>query len=86
VDEPDIELESVLRGELVLAAPAEDPAAQGEGAIDLRTLSKASFIIPPRELAPVSTTSSSATAGPPALRRGSRNMRARCERFSSEIP
>jgi DNA-binding transcriptional LysR family regulator len=52
VDEPDIELESVLREELVLAAPAEDPAAKGEGAIDLSTLSKASFIVAPRELAP----------------------------------
>jgi DNA-binding transcriptional LysR family regulator len=52
VDEPDIALESLLREELVLAAPADGPEAQAQGAADLRTLSKASFIVPPRELAP----------------------------------
>jgi DNA-binding transcriptional LysR family regulator len=52
VDEPDIGLESVLREELVLAAPAEGPTGEGDCAVDLRALSEASFIVPPRELAP----------------------------------
>jgi DNA-binding transcriptional LysR family regulator len=52
VNEPDLEFERLLREELVLAAPAADPAAKGDGPIDLRELSKASFIIPPRDIAP----------------------------------
>ncbi|HEY0341369.1 MAG TPA: LysR family transcriptional regulator [Steroidobacteraceae bacterium] len=52
VDEPDLEFESVLREELVLAAPSGHPAAKGDGAIDLRTLSKEDFIVPPREIGP----------------------------------
>ncbi len=52
VDEPDLEFEGVLREELVLAAPSGHPEVKGGGAIDLRTLSKASFIIPPRDIAP----------------------------------
>lgn len=52
VDEPDLEFERVLCEELVLAAPSGHPAAKGDGAIDLRTLSNASFIVPPRDIAP----------------------------------
>jgi DNA-binding transcriptional LysR family regulator len=52
VDEPDLEFERVLREELVLATPAGHPAAKGDGAIDLRALSKENFIVPPREIAP----------------------------------
>lgn len=52
VDEPDLEFERLSREELVLAAPSGHPAAKGEGAIDLRVLSKESFIVPPREIAP----------------------------------
>ncbi len=51
VEEPDLEFKTVLREELVLAAPAGHPAARGD-AVDLRTLSKASFIVPPRDIAP----------------------------------
>ncbi len=51
VEEPDLQFKSVLREELVLAAPAGHPATTGDG-IDLRTLSKASFIVPPRDIAP----------------------------------
>jgi DNA-binding transcriptional LysR family regulator len=52
VDEPDLQFERLLREELVLAAPSGHPAAKGDGPIDLRELSKASFIIPPRDVAP----------------------------------
>jgi len=52
VDEPDIEFEGVLREGLVLAAPLGHPIVKGGGAVDLRTLSKASFIVPPREIGP----------------------------------
>ena len=52
VDEPDLAFERLLREELVLAAPSAHPAAKGDGPIDLRQLSKASFIIPPRDIAP----------------------------------
>ena len=52
VDEPDLEFEPVLRESLVLAAPSEGPVSKGAGAIDLRTLAKTSFIIPPREIGP----------------------------------
>jgi DNA-binding transcriptional LysR family regulator len=51
VEEPDLEFKSVLREELVLAAPAGHAAARGDN-VDLRTLSKASFIVPPRDIAP----------------------------------
>ncbi len=51
VEEPDLEFTSILREALVLAAPADHPAAAGP-AIDLRSLSKASFIVPPRDIAP----------------------------------
>jgi DNA-binding transcriptional LysR family regulator len=51
VEEPDLEFTSILREALVLAAPSDHPAAEGD-AIDLRSLSKASFIVPPRDLAP----------------------------------
>ena len=54
VDEPDLEFEGVLQEELVLAAPSghRHPALKGDGAVDLRALSKASFIVPPRDIAP----------------------------------
>jgi DNA-binding transcriptional LysR family regulator len=52
VDEPDLDFERLLREELVLAAPAGPPLVKGSGAIDLRALSKESFIVPPRALAP----------------------------------
>ena len=52
VDAPDLEFERLLREELVLAAPAAHPAARDAGAIDLRALSKESFIVPPRDIAP----------------------------------
>ena len=52
VEEPDMHFERLLREELVLAAPAGHPVTKGEGAIDLRALSKESFIVPPRDIAP----------------------------------
>lgn len=52
VDEPDLEFKRVMREELILAAPSGHPLLKGEGAIDLRTLAKANFIIPPRDVAP----------------------------------
>ena len=54
VDEPDLEFEGVLQEALVLAAPSghRHPALKGDGPVDLRTLSKASFIVPPRDIAP----------------------------------
>jgi DNA-binding transcriptional LysR family regulator len=51
VAEPDLEFRILLREELVLAAPAGHAASRGD-AVDLRTLSKASFIVPPRDIAP----------------------------------
>ncbi|WP_028007915.1 LysR family transcriptional regulator [Solimonas flava] len=52
VDEPDLRFERVLREALVLAAPADHPAVQGEGAVDLRVLARDSFIVPPRDIGP----------------------------------
>ncbi|MBL8265089.1 LysR family transcriptional regulator [Steroidobacter sp.] len=52
VGEPDMQFDRLLQEELVLAAPAGHALAKGEGTIDLRTLSKESFIIPPRDIAP----------------------------------
>jgi DNA-binding transcriptional LysR family regulator len=52
VEEPDLELERLLREELVLAAPTGHPATKASGPIDLRTLSKESFIVPPRQIGP----------------------------------
>jgi DNA-binding transcriptional LysR family regulator len=52
VDEPDLGFERLLREELVLAAPSGHPAVKGAGAVDLRALSKESFIIPPRNVGP----------------------------------
>jgi DNA-binding transcriptional LysR family regulator len=51
VQEPDLEFRSILREALVLAAPTDHPALKGE-TVDLRTLSAASFIVPPRDIAP----------------------------------
>ena len=52
VDEPDLEFERVRREALVLAAPSGHPAVKGAGPMDLRALSKESFIVPPRDIAP----------------------------------
>jgi len=52
VDEPDLQFERLRREELVLAAPSGHGAVRGSGAIDLRRLSKESFIVPPRDIAP----------------------------------
>jgi DNA-binding transcriptional LysR family regulator len=51
VEEPDLEFRSILREELVLAAPADHPFPKGD-AVDLRALARASFIVPPRDVAP----------------------------------
>ena len=51
VEEPDLEFRRILREELVLAAPSDHPATRRD-TVDLRTLSKASFIVPPRDIAP----------------------------------
>jgi DNA-binding transcriptional LysR family regulator len=53
VDEPDLEFKQVSREELVLAAPSGHPAIKGDrAAVDMRAFSKASFIVPPRDVAP----------------------------------
>lgn len=52
VDEPDLAFTRLMREELILAAPSGHPLVKGKEAVDLRTLSKASFIIPPRDVAP----------------------------------
>lgn len=52
VNEPDLEFDGVQREALVLAVPSGHAAANGQGAIDLRSLAQASFIVPPREIAP----------------------------------
>ncbi len=52
VDEVDLQFERLRREALVLAAPADHAAVQDDGAVDLRTLSKASFIVPPRAIGP----------------------------------
>lgn len=52
VNEPDLQFERLLYEELVLAAPSNHPLVKGEGTVDLRVLSKESFIIPPRDIAP----------------------------------
>lgn len=53
VSEPDLEFERILREKLVLAAPSGHPLTKKRGdAIDLGTLSKESFIVPPRDVAP----------------------------------
>jgi DNA-binding transcriptional LysR family regulator len=51
VEEPDLEFTTILKEELVLAAPSDHPAASGE-VIDLRRVAKASYIVPPRDIAP----------------------------------
>jgi len=52
VDESDLQFERLRREALVLAAPADHAAVQGEGPVDLRTLARASFIVPPRAIGP----------------------------------
>jgi DNA-binding transcriptional LysR family regulator len=52
VDEPDLEFKSVLREELVLAAPSGHAVLKDDSAVDMRALSRASFIVPPRDVAP----------------------------------
>jgi DNA-binding transcriptional LysR family regulator len=52
VDDADIEFEALMQEELILAAPSNHPAVKIAGPINLRTLSKESFIVPPRDIAP----------------------------------
>ena len=52
VDEPDIDFEQLLQEELIVAAPSGHPVLNNDGPVDLRALSKESFIVPPREVAP----------------------------------
>ena len=52
VDESDLEFERLLCEELLLAAPSGHPVTKGDRAVDLRALSKESFIVPPRDVAP----------------------------------
>lgn len=52
IDEADMAFERLLREALVLAAPSGHPLAKGAGPVNLRTLSKESFIVPPRDIAP----------------------------------
>ncbi|WP_028080589.1 LysR family transcriptional regulator [Solimonas soli] len=52
VDEPDLAFSRLRREALVLAAPNGHPALAGEQAVDLRTLARASFIVPPRDIGP----------------------------------
>lgn len=52
VDEPDLGFERLRREALILAAPEDHPAAQRAGPVDLRSLAKASFIVPPRAIGP----------------------------------
>ncbi|MDD3765374.1 MAG: LysR family transcriptional regulator [Nevskiales bacterium] len=52
VDEPDLAFERLRREALVLAAPSDHPAVQGDAAVDLRDLARASFIVPPRAIGP----------------------------------
>ncbi len=51
VEEPDLEFTSILREALVLAAPSDHPAVTGD-TVELRSLAKDSFIVPPRDIAP----------------------------------
>ena len=51
VEEPDLEFASIQREALVLAAPAEHAVAAA-ATVDLRSLAKDSFIVPPRDIAP----------------------------------
>ncbi len=53
VEESDIRFESLHREALVLAAPTHLPELSTQAAsVDLRSLAKARFIVPPREIAP----------------------------------
>jgi len=52
VDDAELDFETVLSEELVLAAPTGALLAKGEGAADLKRFSRESFIVPPREVAP----------------------------------
>ncbi|MGA8007828.1 MAG: LysR substrate-binding domain-containing protein [Thiomonas sp.] len=52
VDEPGLTFSSLLHEPLVLAAPTAHPVLQGGGAVDLRALAKAPFIVPPRSIGP----------------------------------
>lgn len=52
VDERDIEFTRIAREALVLAAPRGHAAVKGAGAVELRQLAGASFIVPPRDIGP----------------------------------
>ncbi len=52
VDEPDLQFERLLREELLLAAPSGHLVTKTSDLVDLRGLSKESFIVPPRDVGP----------------------------------
>lgn len=52
VEEPDLSFEVVLREALVLAAPTGHTLIKRKGAVDLASLARESFIIPPRIIGP----------------------------------
>jgi len=52
VDEPGLTFTSLLHEPLMLAVPATHAGLQGSGAVDLRTLAKEPFIVPPRNIGP----------------------------------
>lgn len=52
VDEPGLRFTSLLHEPLILAAPIDHPALQTPGAVDLRTLAREPFIVPPRAIGP----------------------------------
>lgn len=52
VDAPDLRFQPLIHEQLMLAAPTGHRLIKGAKLVDLKTLSKESFIIPPREIAP----------------------------------
>lgn len=52
VDEPELSFSRIATEQLVLAAPAGHPLVAASGAVDLRQLAKADFIVPPRSVGP----------------------------------
>ncbi len=52
VDEPGLRFETIVREELVLAAPADHPMAASGEPVDLRDLAAENFVLVPRDRAP----------------------------------
>lgn len=52
VEAADLMFKPLLSESLMLASPSGHPAAKAKRAVDLRTLAKEDFIIPPRDIAP----------------------------------